>query len=130
MEKHVKQDTLTDIVLGNENINQPIQLQIKVYGLGHQESGGTTELVKLLNRHRFDDANNEVLIIFLDDLRGFIDVDSLLGSVDMVKFPYREVITIHHSKPDMLTHCVRLKPPSLGGGFGYVSFSQEEVITL
>lgn len=128
--KYGKEKSLTDIVLGNEKTSNPIQLQIKIYGIGAQKNGGTEKLAELLNKHKIDSATNEVLIIQMEDMRGFIDVEELLKKVDMETFPYKEVITIHHSKPDMMTHYVRLKPLNKENKFSYSSFTQDQVINL
>lgn len=125
--------TLTDTAIGKLKngmiASNPIRLQIKRYGLGKQAQGGTEELINLLLRHKTDAASDERLILYLEENRGNFDIDELMRRVDMTTFPYKEVITVHYTKPDMTMHFIQLKS-SQSGKYGYKSFTQEEIITL
>jgi hypothetical protein len=133
LSKFGEQSTLTDVAIGKKKngiqIGNPIEIQIKRYGLGREENGGTTELIKILKKHIFDAADKERLFIYLEKTRGILDVKEIIKHVDMDKFPYKEVVTMHYTEPDMHMHYIRLKPKQ-GSDYGYKVFTQEEVIGI
>ncbi len=103
MEKVTEADTLTDIIIGGFNgkkIFNAYKIQIKHFGIGNLENGGTEDFIKILDKRLLDAASTEQLVIYFDKNRGDIDAKKVDEWADLnaKKIKYRQLITVHQSK--------------------------------
>jgi hypothetical protein len=104
------QNTLSDLIIKSsiEQIDLDTHFQIKAFPRENNPENITDELIKLLEKKRYVDVGEEVLLIYSHFTQG-LDPDTL--SKYLETYPYKSVIQVFWSNGNTLNF-LKLKPPT------------------
>lgn len=109
-QKFADQNTLSDIVIKSltEQTKLDIHFQIKAFPRENHPETITNELIKLLEKKRYIDVDDEVLLIYSHFTQG-LNPDTL--SKYLETYPYKLVVQVFWSNGNTLNF-LKLKPPT------------------